>query len=83
MPGLMRDVFWFIGEGGLFTSQLVNAWLAGLGWAPNLLDETTFQLIVSILESEWGYRVRHYGVGQWEELPGKIFVEVGGFACQD
>jgi hypothetical protein len=33
-----------------------------LGWGPEALDETSFQMIVSILESEFGYRVNHYDV---------------------
>ena len=60
IPALVRDVVRIIGEGGVFTTRLVNARLGQLGWGFELLDETSFQFIVHILESEWGYRVRHY-----------------------
>ena len=60
IPRLVRDVIRIIGEGGVFTTRLVNVRLGQLGWGYELLDETSFQLIVHILESEWGYRVRHY-----------------------
>ena len=59
IPLLMDDIFGIIGNGGAFTTQLVNEELEQLGWGPEVLDETIFQLIVHILKSEWGYRVRH------------------------
>ncbi len=62
IPGFIRDVVHIIGGGGWFTAELVNAMLEELGWEQELLDETTFQLIVYILETEWGYRVRHYSM---------------------
>ena len=60
IPRLVRDVIRIIGAGGVFTTRLVNVRLGQLGWDYELLDETSFQLIVHILESEWGYRVKHY-----------------------
>ena len=62
VPGIIRDVFHTIIDGGLFTTDLVNSWLEHLGWGEEVLDETSFQLIVYILESEWGYRVSHYSI---------------------
>lgn len=62
IPLLMDDIFWMIGNGGAFTTRTVNEQLEELGWGPEVLDETIFQLIVYILKSEWGYRVRHYMV---------------------
>jgi hypothetical protein len=56
-------VLHIIGEGGLFTTRLVNGQLQQLGWGPDVLDETSFQLIVDILETEWGYRAKQYYVG--------------------
>jgi len=61
-PLLMDDIFWIVGNGGTFTSRIVNEQLEELGWGSEVLDETIFQLIVYILKSEWGYRVRHYMV---------------------
>ena len=66
VPALVRDVLWIIGEGGVFTTRLVNARLEKLRWGSELLDETSFQLIVYILESEWGYRVRQYAPNSLE-----------------
>ena len=66
IPALVRDVVRIIGEGGVFTTRLVNARLGQLGWGSELLDETSFQLIVYILKSEWGYRVRHYAPNSLE-----------------
>jgi hypothetical protein len=62
VPGLIRDVCSIVGDGGLFTPGLVNERLERLGWGKEPLDEMTFQLIVSILEDEWGYRVRRFTV---------------------
>ena len=63
VPALVRNVLHIIGEGGLFTTRLVNGQLQHLGWGPGVLDETSFQLIVDILETEWGYRAKQYNVG--------------------
>ena len=60
IPGLVRNVLQVIIDGGLFTTQLINEQLEQLGWGAEVLDEISFQLIVYILESEWGYRVKHY-----------------------
>ena len=66
IPGLMRNVLQIIGGGGLFTTGMVNAQLEQLGWGSETLDEPSFQLIVYLLESEWGYRVKHYNTGSME-----------------
>ena len=68
IPRLVRDVIRIIGQGGVFTTGLVNVRLGQLGWDYELLDETSFQLIVHILESEWGYRVRHYAPTSPEKI---------------
>jgi hypothetical protein len=66
IPGLFRTVLQIISDGGFFTTRLVNGRLEQLGWGPEILDETSFQLIVYILESEWGYRARRYNLGPTE-----------------
>ena len=76
IPALVRDVLRIIGEGGVFTTRLVNARLGQLGWGSELLDETSFQLIVHILESEWGYRVRHYPPNSPEATSGTDCVPI-------
>jgi hypothetical protein len=52
IPGLIRDVFRVVESRGYFTTTLVNDCLQQLGWGQKVLDETSFQLIVYILESE-------------------------------
>ena len=76
IPVLVRDVLRIIGEGGVFTTRLVNTRLGRLGWGSELLDETSFQLIVHILESEWGYRVRHYAPSSLEATNEKDCVPI-------
>jgi hypothetical protein len=76
IPALVGDVLWIIGEGGVFTTRLVNARLGRLGWGFESLDETSFQLIVHILESEWGYRVRHYARNALEVIDGTSYVPI-------
>jgi hypothetical protein len=76
IPTLVRDVLRIIGEGGVFTTRLVNARLEQLGWGSDLLDETSFQFIVHILESEWGYRVRHYAPSSLEVIDGTNYVPI-------
>jgi len=66
IPALVRDVVRIIGDGGVFTTSLVNTRLRQMGWGSELLDETSFQFIVYILESEWGYGVRHYAPNSLE-----------------
>lgn len=70
IPGLVRNVLQVINDGGLFTTQLINEQLIHLGWGPEVLDETSFQLIVYILESEWGYRVNRYSVEEAKAAAG-------------
>jgi hypothetical protein len=66
IPGLIRNVLRITSTGGMFTTRLVNTQLEQLGWGSEVLDENCFQLIIHILESEWGYRVRHYSPDSME-----------------
>lgn len=77
IPGVVRNVLHIIKDGGAFTTGLVNQQLEQLGWGREVLDEISFQLIVYILESEWGYRVRHYQVGSTETTPGTDWRHAG------
>ena len=76
IPALVRDVLRIIVGGGVFTTRLVNARLGQLGWGSELLDETSFQFIVHILESEWGYRIRHYPQNVMESINGADCVPI-------
>ena len=62
IPGVVRNVLHLIGDGGVFTTEMVNQQLELLGWGPEALDDTSFYLVVYILESEFGYRVTHYEI---------------------
>lgn len=62
VPGLVREVFRIVADSGFLTSGVVNSRLERLGWGGQVLDETTFQLIVSFLETECRYRVRRCAV---------------------
>ena len=66
IPGLVRNELQIVSDGGLFTTHLINEQLEHLGWGPEALDEISFQLIVYILESEWGYRVGRCNFGSTE-----------------
>jgi hypothetical protein len=55
---------------------VVNTRLRQMGWGSELLDEISFQLIVHILESDWGYRVRHYPPNSLEATTGKDCVPI-------
>jgi hypothetical protein len=62
VPGLVREVFRVVAEGGSFTSGPVNSRLERLEWGKTLLDETTLQLVSCLLHTECGYRGRRYAV---------------------
>ncbi|MEJ2363225.1 MAG: hypothetical protein P8075_04950 [Deltaproteobacteria bacterium] len=64
VPGVVRNVLHLIGDGGVFTTEMVNQQLELLGWGADALDETSFQLIVCILESQFDYKVSHYSINQ-------------------
>jgi hypothetical protein len=70
IPAFVRNVLGIVGKGGLFTTRIINEQLERLGWGPETLDEMSFQLLVHILESDLGYRVRHYHLGLRETTAG-------------
>jgi hypothetical protein len=72
IPALVRNVLQIISDGGLFTTQGINEKLEQLGWGPEPLDETCFQLIVCILECEWGFRAKHYHGESSEQMRQQI-----------
>jgi hypothetical protein len=62
VPGLIREVYRIVTDSGFFTSAAVNSRLEQLGWGGQVLDESAFQLIVSLLETECGCWVRRCAV---------------------
>lgn len=64
IPGLIRDVANILLnsllESRYVTCDLVNEKLAYLGWDESILDETSLQLIISILEQQGVLRAQAY-----------------------
>ncbi|WP_300668079.1 hypothetical protein [Desulfoluna sp.] len=54
---MVKDVFEVIRDGGSFTVAIVNTEMEGLGWPPSVFDESTFDMIVGLFESELGFSV--------------------------
>ena len=59
---MVKDVFDMIRGGGSFTVSIVNARMERLGWPPAVVDESTFEMILGILESELGFSVMAYSL---------------------
>ena len=52
---LVKDVVNIIGDRGEFTIPLVNQKLETLGWGKEIIDSTSFELIVFLHENQDGY----------------------------
>ncbi len=59
---LIKDAVNIIGDGGDFTLYMVNQKLENLGWGGKILDEFSFELILSLIENKHGYRVLSHTV---------------------
>jgi len=59
---MVKDVFHLIRDGGSFTVAIVNEAMEGRGWPPSILDETTFNMMVGLFESEMGFSVTSHSV---------------------
>lgn len=57
---MVKDVFDMIRGGGCFTVSIVNTRMEQLGWPPSVVDESTFEMILGVLESELGFSVMAY-----------------------
>ena len=58
IPMLLEDVMDVIGDGGDFTTQMINQNLKRLGWNSSVVDQFTFELIMALLKDEGGYDIR-------------------------
>jgi len=58
IPGLLRDVANILLDSKYVTRNLVNERLAYLGWGESVLDETSLQLIILILEKRGLFKFR-------------------------
>ncbi|MBU1169990.1 MAG: hypothetical protein KKD44_10550 [Proteobacteria bacterium] len=54
---LVKDVFNLLRDGGSFTVAFVNYELQQLGWIRPVMDESSFELIIFLLENEFDYVV--------------------------
>jgi hypothetical protein len=55
---LIKDVLNIVRDGGDFTAASINHELERLGWREQVMDETSFELIIFILENEYDYEVK-------------------------
>ena len=60
IPRLIKDVCNIIRDGGNFTVPFINRKLEHLGWRERIMDETSFELIIFVLENEYGYEVKRH-----------------------
>ena len=54
---LVRDVIRIIGQGGVFTTRLVNVRLGQLGWDYELLDEASFIKSIQNKKTITGWKI--------------------------
>ena len=54
---LVSDIFDIVKEGGDFSRILLNKNLTEIGWQKNVVDEYSLQLIMSILKTEFNFKV--------------------------
>ena len=62
IPRLIKDVFNIVRDGGNFTVASINMELEHLGWRERVMDETSFKLIIFILENEYDYEVKRHSL---------------------
>jgi len=60
IPRLITDVFNIVRDGGNFTVASINQELERLGWRETVMDITSFELIIFILENEYDYEVKRH-----------------------
>ena len=58
IPRLIKDVLYFIGDGGYYTVDDVNRQLSRLGWQDQILDGFIFELILRMLENDGMFEIR-------------------------
>jgi hypothetical protein len=54
---LVKDVANIVKDGGDFTVNIVNSRLENLGWERGLIDESTLNLIICLMENEGQIKV--------------------------
>lgn len=59
---LVKDVFILLRDGGSFTVSFVNFELRKMGWDRPVMDESSFELIIFLLENEFDYTVKTHAI---------------------
>ena len=57
---VIKDICNIVRDGGDFTVPFINRKLELLGWRERIIDETSFELIIFVLENEYGYEVKRH-----------------------
>lgn len=60
IPRVIKDVCNIVSDGGNFTVPFINRKLERLGWREHMMDETSFELIIYVLENEYGFEVKRH-----------------------
>ena len=53
IPGLIQDVFNMLGKGRYCTITNINKELEDLGWGIGIMDDVTYELIISLFNKKW------------------------------
>jgi hypothetical protein len=59
---VVRDVLTIVNDGGEFTVADINQKLVNLGWKEQIMDEFTFELIISLMENDCNYQIMRYNL---------------------
>ncbi len=59
---LVKDVINILEYGGAFTVSYVNLELEAFGWPRWIIDETSLELIIQLMENAFEYKVETYTV---------------------
>ena len=62
IPKLIRDVLTLIKDGGDFTVGTINEKLESLGWKEQIIDDFTFELIISLLENTGEHEITRHTI---------------------
>lgn len=57
VPRFVKDVLNIVRDGGDFSINTINRRMETLGWDNAIVDQFTFELIMTLMENEGGYEV--------------------------
>lgn len=58
IPRLVKDVLNIVSDGGEFTAGIINRKLETLGWDKAIVDQFTFELILTLVENEGEHQIK-------------------------